>query len=63
MPSAQELGKVKAELERLRASLREHGIEPVTTLHRHCDGHSLLEHGCALVLLTGTAGPASDRDR
>jgi len=28
MPLAQELGQVKAELERLRASLREHGIEP-----------------------------------
>ena len=28
MPLAQELGHVKAELERLRASLREHGIEP-----------------------------------
>jgi ATP-dependent Clp protease ATP-binding subunit ClpA len=28
MPVAQELGRVKAELERLRASLREHGIEP-----------------------------------
>ena len=28
MPLAQELGRVKAELERLRASLREHGIEP-----------------------------------
>jgi len=28
MPPAQELGQVKAELERLRASLREHGIEP-----------------------------------
>jgi ATP-dependent Clp protease ATP-binding subunit ClpC len=27
-PLAQELGRVKAELERLRASLREHGIEP-----------------------------------
>ena len=25
---AQELGQVKAELDRLRASLREHGIEP-----------------------------------
>ena len=28
MPLAQELGQVKAELDRLRASLREHGIEP-----------------------------------
>ena len=28
MPLAQELGRVKAELDRLRASLREHGIEP-----------------------------------
>jgi len=28
MSLAQELGRVKAELERLRASLREHGIEP-----------------------------------
>jgi len=28
MPLAQELGQVKAELERLRAVLREHGIEP-----------------------------------
>ena len=28
MPLAQELGQVQAELERLRASLREHGIEP-----------------------------------
>ena len=28
MPLAQELGQVKAELERLRASLREDGIEP-----------------------------------
>ena len=28
MPLAQELGRVKAELERLRAVLREHGIEP-----------------------------------
>jgi hypothetical protein len=28
MPLVQELGLVKAELERLRASLREHGIEP-----------------------------------
>ena len=28
MPLARELGRVKAELERLRASLREHGIEP-----------------------------------
>jgi ATP-dependent Clp protease ATP-binding subunit ClpA len=28
LPLAQELGRVKAELERLRASLREHGIEP-----------------------------------
>ena len=27
-PLAQELRQVKAELERLRASLREHGIEP-----------------------------------
>jgi ATP-dependent Clp protease ATP-binding subunit ClpC len=27
-PLAQELGRVKAELDRLRASLREHGIEP-----------------------------------
>jgi ATP-dependent Clp protease ATP-binding subunit ClpC len=28
LPLAQELGQVKAELERLRASLREHGMEP-----------------------------------
>jgi ATP-dependent Clp protease ATP-binding subunit ClpC len=28
MPLAQELGQMKAELERLQASLREHGIEP-----------------------------------
>jgi ATP-dependent Clp protease ATP-binding subunit ClpC len=28
MPLAQELGQMKAELDRLRASLREHGIEP-----------------------------------
>jgi len=28
VPLARELGRVKAELERLRASLREHGIEP-----------------------------------
>ena len=28
MPLAQELGQVKAELDRLRASLREHGIDP-----------------------------------
>jgi predicted nucleic acid-binding Zn-ribbon protein len=28
MPLAQELGRVKAELDRLRAVLREHGIEP-----------------------------------
>jgi hypothetical protein len=28
VPLAQELGRVKAELERLRGVLREHGIEP-----------------------------------
>jgi ATP-dependent Clp protease ATP-binding subunit ClpA len=28
MPLAQELGRVKAELEKLRAALREHGIDP-----------------------------------
>ena len=28
MPLAQELGRMKAELEKLRAALREHGIDP-----------------------------------
>ena len=41
MPLAQELGRVKAELERLRAVLREHGIAPGTTLHRRAHTMSI----------------------